>query len=80
MSEFYEYTFNGKKISFHKTSTIQIQIGRGKGIYKIRHTFEAKDFGRAVMTYNGINIGNGFKKRLVSWGLNKPLLARSISQ
>lgn len=77
--QLYEYELDGKKVIFHSESKIEIQIGKGKSRYRSRHTFSPDKFGSAVMIYNGINIGNGFKKRLVCFTLNKPVLARRIS-
>lgn len=71
---FYEYNFNGGRIAFHKDAVICVQVGKDKGKYETKYTFEAQDFGRAVLYYNGINIGRGFKKRLFCETLNKPTL------
>jgi len=79
MKEFYEYELNGKKIIFYKDNVIKIQTGKGKSKYKNRYSFEAKDFGQAVMYYNMLNIHSGYKKRLICEDLNKPLLARLIT-
>jgi hypothetical protein len=40
-----------------------VQIGRGKGRYNVRYTFDNER--TAILCFNGINIGNGYKKRLV---------------
>ena len=78
-SEFYHYELNGKQIAFHKTSIIKIQIGWGRQGYKTKNAFGPSEFARAVITYNGINIGNGYKKRLYCETLNEPVLARAVS-
>lgn len=75
----YEYELDGKKIALHKDSVIEVQIGKNSSSYKTRYTFKGNEFGKAVFHYNGINIGNGFKKRLKCDSLNKPILARQIS-
>lgn len=76
---FYEYELDGKKIAFHAQSKIEVQLGKGKSSYKTKYSFAASDFGRAVMHYNMLNTHSGYKKRLVCFGLNKPILARSLS-
>lgn len=76
---FYEYTLDGKKIAFHKDAQVVVQVGRGKSAYKTKYSFEAKEFALAMFYYNGTNIGRGYKKRLVCFNLNKPLLARAFS-
>ena len=40
-----------------------VQVGKGKGSYKVRYTFTDKK--RAILHFNAINVGNGYKKRLV---------------
>lgn len=80
MKTFYEYDLDGKKISFHKDNKILLQIGKGtKGSYETRNIFSPEKFSSAVFNYNCINIGNGYKKRLICFELNKPLLARQRS-
>ncbi len=70
---------DGKQIAYHSDTQFQVQIGRySKGSYKTRYTFTG-DLAKAVFHYNCINIGNGYKKRLVAWSLNKPILAKSAS-
>jgi hypothetical protein len=80
MKTFYKYELDGKKIAFHKDDIIFVQVGKGKGSYKNRYSFSAQDFGKAVFYYNGINIGKGYKKRLICHELNKPILARQFSK
>ena len=70
---------NGKHIAYTDYTEFRVQVGKGsKGSYKTRYLFVG-NFLQAVLYYRAINIGNGFKKRLVSWDLNKPVLARQIS-
>lgn len=46
------------------TGNYLVQVGRGeKGSYKTRYELEKR--GQAIMYYNGINIGRGYKKRLI---------------
>lgn len=61
----FEYEINGKSIELNQADTIRIQLGFKRGRFKHYHSFDAKDMARALMIYNGINIGNGYKKRLV---------------
>ena len=71
-------TLDGKQIAFSSETEFLVQVGKGKGAYKTRYRFMG-NIGQAVSYYRGINIGNGYKKRLVSWSMNKPLLAREVS-
>jgi len=74
-----ETEINGKKIVYHSESEFLIQVGKGpKGSYHTKYSFKGT-LALAVGWYNAINIGNGYKKRLVCWSLNKPILAKAVS-
>lgn len=80
---------DGKKIALSGHETFEVQVGRGpKGSYKTRYSFNTgggNDKGallclkEALFYYRCINIGNGYKKRLVCREFNKPVLARAFS-
>lgn len=56
---------NGKKVSYTDNTEFLVQVGKGKkGSYDTMYSFNG-ELTRAVFYYNSINIGNGFKKRLV---------------
>lgn len=70
---------DGKSVAFHSGTQFLVQIGKGpKGSYRTRYSFQG-NLAQACLYYTGINIGNGFKKRLVMVGANKPVLARATS-
>ncbi len=72
-------SINGKHIAYTEDTMFLVQVGKGaKGKYSIKYAFKG-DLGRALMYYNCVNIGNGYKKRLYVPSLNKPLLARQTS-
>ncbi len=71
-------TLDGKQIGYSSETEFLVQVGKGKGAYKTRYRFVG-NIGQAVNYYRCINIGNGYKKRLVSWSMNKPILARQFS-
>lgn len=77
--ELREGILNGKRIGYTNYTLFLIQDGKGiKGKYKTRYSIIG-DLGQAVMFYNAINIGNGYKKRLVL-DCNKPqVLAKAQS-
>lgn len=79
MKTFYEYMLNGKEVVLHKDAVIRIQIRKDKDSYETRCTFSPKEFGKAVIHYNGINVGKGYIKRLYCENLNRPVLARQAS-
>lgn len=72
-------TLDGKPIAYTDRTVFAVQVGHGpKGSYFNRYSIVG-DLARAVFWYNGINVGNGYKKRLVMVGANKPVLARQFS-
>ena len=72
-------TLDGKRIAYGDCTVFLVQVGRGdKGRYTTRYSVTG-DLSQAVLYYNGLNIGNGYKKRLIAPSFNKPLLARVAS-
>lgn len=53
-----------KEIIYFNDTHFLVQVGHGKGSYKTKHDIIGQPV-TALSIYNGINIGNGFKKRLV---------------
>jgi hypothetical protein len=72
-------TLDGKTIGYGTGTEFLVQVGKGKGAYQTRYKFKG-DLGQAVFYYRCINIGNGYKKRLLmpSCAIN-PVLARQFS-
>lgn len=65
--------FNGKPIAFSSETVFTVEVGRHvKGAYKRRYSIKA-DLAKAVFYFNCINIGCGYKKRLMMSGSKKPL-------
>lgn len=72
-------TLDGKAIAYADTTTFLVQVGRYvKGAYRTRYSITG-NLAQACFYYRGINIGRGYKKRLVMVGANKPVLARAAS-
>lgn len=69
---------NGIKIVYHEDTEFLVQVGRNSGAYKTRYRLVG-NLVSAVMYYNGINIGSGYKKRILMPSAKKPVLARSFS-
>lgn len=69
---------DGKRIAYGDSTRFEVQVGKGKSGYKTRYAFTG-NIHQAVIYYRGINIGNGYKKRLYSPDMNKPVLARAFS-
>lgn len=77
MSEKTEMTWmlNGKTLHGTTASKFQVQIGKDKSKYENMYVFTGQ-FSVAVSYYNSINIGNGYKKRLL---LDGKVIARMES-
>ena len=71
-------TLDGKEIAYSNYTEFLVQVGRGSGSYKTRYRFEG-DLAQACLYYRGINIGNGYKKRLLAPSMNKQMLAVAYS-
>jgi NRPS condensation-like uncharacterized protein len=71
-------TLNGKPIAFTDRTMFLVEVGRYAGSYKTRYSFTG-NLAQAVLYFNAINIGRGYKKRLTMVGANKPTLARAFS-
>lgn len=70
---------DGKRIAFSSETMFLVQVGKGsKGAYKTRYSFKG-NIQQAAFYYACINIGNGYKKRLLAPTFNKPILARAAS-
>jgi hypothetical protein len=72
-------SLNGKTIVYNSATVFMVQVGRGsKGSYKTNYRFVG-NLRQAFMYYDAINIGRGYKKRLIGVGLNNSVLARETS-
>lgn len=72
-------TLNGKHIGYSADTDFLVQIGKGrKGAYRTVATFTGNLAG-AVIHYQGLNITNGYKKRLYMPSSRKPVLHKDCS-
>lgn len=71
-------TLDGKRIAYTDDTIFEVQIGRGNGKYATRYQFIG-NLHQAVKYYQCINIGRGYKKRLVMPNALRPVLARALS-
>lgn len=55
---------NGKPILYSPITQFYVQVGRYRGAYTTRYTITG-NLERAVKYFRCINIGNGYKKRLM---------------
>ena len=69
---------NGKSIGYSSETVFLVQIGKGaKGSYTTKASFKG-NLSSAVAYYNGINLANGYKKRLYMPSANKPILDKQF--
>lgn len=71
-------TLDNKRIAYTDETEFLVQVGKGRGSYSTRYRFTG-DLAQAVFYYRGINVGNGYKKRLIAPSFNKPTLAKQFS-
>ncbi len=71
-------TLDGKRIAYTDNTTFLVQVGKGNRAYATRYAFKG-NLHQAVLYYRGINIGYGYKKRLVMPDAIRPVLARAFS-
>ena len=71
-------TLDGKRIAYTDETEFLVQIGRGRSAYETKYSFKG-ELARAVFYYRGINIGRGYKKRLVMPAALRKVLAREFS-
>lgn len=69
---------NGVRIAYHDDTEFLVQIGKDKSSYKTKYRFVG-NLVSAVLYFNGLNIGNGYKKRLIMPSAKKPILVRVFS-
>lgn len=73
-------THKGKIIELGETEIWLVQIGRyDKGSYKTKYRFVSPTVSEAAKYYVGINIGRGYKKRLVLLRDKNVVIARQFS-
>jgi hypothetical protein len=77
----YTNELDGKKIAYSSETEFLVQTSKtknGKSGYETRYTIKG-NLAQAVMYYNMINIGYGYRKRLLMPSSKKPVLARQAS-
>lgn len=71
-------TLDGKHIAYSPETEFLVQVGKGiKGNYKTRYSIRG-NLAQAYLYFDSINIGLGYKKRLLMPTNPKPLLAREF--
>jgi len=71
-------TLDGKHVGYSSETEFLVQIGKGRGGYRTKYRIVG-NLRQAVMYYQGLNIGHGYKKRLLMPSSKKPVLAKASS-
>lgn len=71
-------TLDGNRIIYTDDTVFEVQVGYKNRAYTTRYAFKG-NLHQAVSYYRCINIGRGYKKRLLMPGARKPVLARQFS-
>lgn len=77
----HEAELDGKKIGYSSETIFLVQVSRSKNRksgYNTRWMFTG-NLHQAVSYYRSVNIGLGYKKRLLMVGAKNPVLARATS-
>jgi hypothetical protein len=76
----YTCELDGRKIQYTNRSEFLVQIGNGpKGSYDTKYKFVG-ELSRALNWYSGVNVGRGYKKRLLMPSCaGNPVLAKQVS-
>ena len=74
----YTATVDGRNVAYSSETLFLVQLGRFKSRYRTRYAFIG-NLEQAAFYYRGLNIGNGYKKRLVMPSAKKPIIARAFS-
>jgi hypothetical protein len=67
---------DGKRIAYSSETLFYVQTGRYKSSFKTRYTIKGS-LGRAAFYFTCLNVGNGYKKRLL---MNDETLAVKYSE
>lgn len=71
-------TIDGKPLAYTNQTVFLVQIGKNRGAYRTKWSFKGDPF-RAAKYYRGLNVGLGYKKRLLMPSAKHPVLARQIT-
>jgi len=71
-------TLDGKQLAYTSQTDFFVQVGKNRGAYRTRYRVIG-NIHQAVAYYKAINVGLGYKKRLVMPSAKKPVLARMIT-
>lgn len=71
-------TIDGRKLAYTSETIFLVQLGKNRGAYRTKYTFKGDPF-EAAKYYRALNVGRGYKKRLVMPHAKNPVLAKQIT-
>lgn len=71
-------TLDGKKLAYTNQTEFLVQIGKNRSAYRTKWSFTG-NIHQAVAYYRALNVGRGYKKRLLMPSAKHPTLAKQIT-
>lgn len=71
-------TLDGKKLVYTNMTEFLVQIGKNRSAYRTKWRFVG-NIHQAVTYYRGLNVGYGYKKRLLMPSAKHPVLAKELT-
>lgn len=71
-------TLDGKQLAYTNQTEFLVQIGKNRSAYRTKWRFVG-NIHQAVAYYKALNVGLGYKKRLVMPSAKHPILAKQIT-
>jgi hypothetical protein len=71
-------TLDGKSLVYTNTTEFLVQIGKNRSAYRTKWSFTG-NIHQAVAYYRALNVGRGYKKRLLMPSAKHPVLAKQIT-
>lgn len=71
-------TLDGKKLAYTNQTEFLVQIGKNRSAYRTKWRFTG-NIHQAVAYYRALNVGRGYKKRLLMPSAKHPTLAKQIT-
>lgn len=71
-------TIDSRKLAYTSETVFLVQVGKNRGAYRTMWSFNGDPF-EAAKYYRGLNVGRGYKKRLLMPHAKHPTLAKQIT-
>jgi hypothetical protein len=71
-------TIDGKRMVYTSMTEFLVQVGKNRSAYRTKYKFVG-DIQQAAAHYRAINVGLGYKKRLLMPNAKRPVLAKQTT-